>query len=373
MSSPRIDQLIEEKAKKNTKWMSVEFFPPKTDAGIKNLYHLTDELHKLNPVFADITWGAGGSTSELTMDIAKSLKNDHAHVPNMHLTCTNMEKQKVHDALASCKELGITNIVALRGDPPAGQKAWAPVEGGFTCALDLVKFIRFEHKDFFCVSVAGYPEGHPNSMTRVEDLSELTDSERARCATLPSEEAGAADEIWVCKDAAFEGELDYLKQKVDAGANCIITQLFFDVDVFFTFVEKCRQKGITVPILPGIMCVSSKAGLGRMVKFCKTRIPADFKVLVDGVSEEAQMKPVSVTYTTDMCKKLLDGGAPGLHFYTLNQGAVTTAVCDNLVAMGYNITSSTTESTVLTGAEASPADVPVTVLEPMVARATATM
>lgn len=346
----RIDELIEERSNDNKVWLSIEFFPPKTDAGIKHLYKLASELmNTMNPLFADITWGAGGSTSELTFDITKILKDDYNYTSNMHLTCTNMEKDKVIEALLKCKSNNIKNIVALRGDPPAGQKAWEAVEGGFTCALDLVKFIRSEHKDYFCVSVAGYPEGHPNSMTKVDDMTELTDSERDRSAIVPNDEG--VDEIWVCKDAAFEEELDYLKQKVDAGANCIITQLFFDEAVFFSFVEKCRAKGINVPIIPGIMCVSSKAGLGRMVKFCKTRIPDNFKAVLDAVHEEDQMKPASITYTTQLCKKLLDSGIAGLHFYTLNQGAVTTAVVENLVAMGYHIT----------GKELT--DVPTTVFE----------
>ena len=284
------------------------------------------------------------------MDIAIALKRQHGLTPNMHLTCTNMEKQKVIDALTSCKEAGITNIVALRGDPPAGQEAWAAVEGGFNCALDLVKFIRAEHGDFFHLSVAGYPEGHPNSISVLEDTSGLSESELARCARFVN--VDGKEELYVCKDADFEKEMEYLKQKIDAGGDCIITQLFFDTDVFTTFVEKCRAAGITVPIIPGIMCCSSKGGFGRMTKFCKTRVPADLQQQVDNVVEDADMKAVGISYGTALCKKLLDTGTPGLHFYTLNAGAVTDAVMANLTAMGYNLTNKVANGTASSAATA---------------------
>lgn len=326
-ASPKISDLYTSKPSDEV-CISVEFFPPKTEAGIQSLYNLAEKMKVFNPMFADVTWGAGGTTSDLTLELCTNLKMKSGLNPNMHLTCTNMERQKVVDALNGCKNVGITNIVALRGDPPAGQAAWEAVEGGFNCALDLVKFIRAEHGDYFCLSVAGYPEGHPTRMTVVKDIGELTDSERARCAVL-SDESGE-DVITVCKDEDFEKELDYLKEKVDAGANLIITQLFFDNEVFFTFVERCRERGITVPIVPGIMCVASAGGFQRMVRFCKTRVPKSLMDQAKAISEDAEMKVLGIAYGTEMCLDLLQRGVDILHFYTLNASFVTQGIMANL-------------------------------------------
>lgn len=232
------------------------------------------------------------------------------------------------DALEGCKKVGIRNIVALRGDPPAGQAAWEAVEGGFSCALDLVKFIRAEHGDFFCLSVAGYPEGHPSKMTVVTDLSSLTPSELGRCSKLVNEQG--VEETYVCLDSDYEKELDYLKQKVDAGADCIITQLFFDVNVFLSFVQQCRKKGITVPIIPGIMCVSSAGGFQRMTKFCRTRVPEDLAAAAASMKEDEEMKAFGVSYITTMCEKLIESNISGLHFYTLNSSHATMEIVQNL-------------------------------------------
>lgn len=151
----------------------------------------------------------------------------------------------VDDALEAAKSAGIRNIVALRGDAPAGQAAWAPIEGGFACALDLVQHIRKLYGDFFGISVAGYPEGHPTVIKPVADLGrELTETEKGRLVTTPEGD-------FVCSDADFDNELAYLKKKVDAGADFIITQMFFDTEVFIAFVSACRAAGITVPIMPG--------------------------------------------------------------------------------------------------------------------------
>jgi methylenetetrahydrofolate reductase (NADPH) len=280
-----------------------------------------------------VTWGAGGSTSDLTIEICKNLKEKSGLNPNMHLTCTNIERNSVLAALTTCKDLGITNILALRGDPPAGQEAWQAVEGGFTCALDLVKFIRQEHGDYFNLTVAGYPEGHPSKMTVVLDEGELSESERGRCARLTNSEGVV--EITVCKDADFEGELDYLKQKVDAGSDCIITQLFFDVEVFLVFVRRCREKGIKVPIIPGIMCVNSAGGFKRMIGFCKTRVPQSFMDEVNAIEEEG-MKALGTTYCTAMCRQLVQKGFNFLHMYTLNISAVTVGIL-NALAVDFKI------------------------------------
>merc|ERR1719310_2061247 len=147
---------------------SFEYFPPRTADGMKNL----------NPLFMDFTWGAGGSTSEATMDLCAHCKSETKMTANMHLTCTNMEKSKIDMALADCKKHGLCNLVALRGDPPRGQEKWEAVEGGFNCALDLVKYIRKETGDYFSIVVAGYPEGHPDAMEEIPDKSTLSEAEK---------------------------------------------------------------------------------------------------------------------------------------------------------------------------------------------------
>ena len=216
------------KAKRDSQWdnedgvsWSFEFFPPKTDAGVTNLKARLGRMGGLNPEFVDYTWGAGGSTSTLTMDLCQSAQEDANFIANMHLTCTNMEAGKVEEALTTAKSLGIRNIVALRGDPPAGEKEWKATDTGFTCALDLVKFIREKYGDYFCISVAGYPEGHPDKITDYPAYLEA---------------GKVSDEI-------YAAEMAYLKEKVDAGADVIISQMFYDADIFLRWVKVCPGKG----------------------------------------------------------------------------------------------------------------------------------
>mmetsp|Transcript_37669 Transcript_37669/g.38344 ORF Transcript_37669/g.38344 Transcript_37669/m.38344 type:complete len:275 (+) Transcript_37669:79-903(+) len=263
---PKIIELIRDRT---DKWISLEFFPPKTEAGVNKLNELISNLKavcsKSNPdypMFVDVTWGAGGSTADLTFDLCVKAKQNFGVNPNMHLTCTNMDAAMVDKALKDCRDTGITNIVALRGDPPVGQEKWTVTEGGFTCALDLVRHIRQLYSDYFCLSVSGYPEGHPNSFTTLtspEAKSSLTLSEQCRCSVEKTEDG--TEVIYVCRDEDYQKELNYLKEKVEAGADCIITQMFFDVNVYEVFVQDCRKMNITVPIIPGIMCVASYGGV----------------------------------------------------------------------------------------------------------------
>jgi len=165
------------------------------------------------PLFTDITWGAGGSTADLSLDLALHM-HQTGHVANMHLTCTNMDVAIIRDALQKCLDGGIRNIVALRGDPPEGQSEWTATDGGFTCALDLVKYIRSEFGNDFGIAVAGYPEGHPNAITDLkteEEVESMSDAERKRCSVINGVTA-------VCRDEDYRKEMDYLKEKVDAGA-----------------------------------------------------------------------------------------------------------------------------------------------------------
>merc|ERR1719362_2339851 len=187
----------------------------------------------------------------------------------------------VGDALKECKKVGVRNIVALRGDPPRGQEKWEATEGGFTCALDLVKYIRAEHGDYFSISVAGYPEGHPDNIDVVDGgVTALTPAE-ARRARVVRDESTGKDVVTVCRDANFKKEMVYLKEKVDAGAQFVITQMFMDPQVYIDFVAACKEFGITVPIVPGIMCLNTFGGLERMTALCKTRLP-------EGMLEDAR-------------------------------------------------------------------------------------
>jgi len=284
------------------KFFSFEYFPPKTEEGVNNLFERMGRMVQSNPTFCDITWGAGGSTADLTMDIATRMQCEVGVETMMHLTCTNMEKDKVVKALSRCKEVGIRNILALRGDPPKGQDKWEAVEGGFNCALDLVRYIRQEFGDHFGIGVAGYPEAHPDSI--VEDPKEMEEN--------------------------YWKDIRYLKEKIDAGADFVVTQLFYDTDQFLKFVKDCRDQGIQCPIIPGIMPIMTYNGFKRMTSFCKTKVP---KEIADKVEEfkdsDDAIKEYGIDVCTSMCKKILDAGVPGLHMYTLNlEKSAMTALCN---------------------------------------------
>lgn len=303
--------------------VSFEYFPPRTDKGVDHLKQVLLEMKSQNPVFVDFTWGAGGSTSDLTLELSKYAQQQGFNV-NMHLTCTNMPTDMVKSALDSARDAGIRNIVALRGDPPKGSDHWEAAEGGFACALDLVKYIRGQYGDYFGIAVAGYPEGHPNVIHPVQDVEKLSDDEKGRLVVTDE------GENLVCSDSDFEKEIAYLKEKVDAGANLIICQMFFDVQVFFRFVKKCRQVGIKVPILPGIMPITKMAGFKKMIGFCKTRVPTELRDMLEKVKEDAEaVEKVGRQLMTEICKKLVEANY-GLHFYCLNQFEATYEILRNL-------------------------------------------
>merc|ERR1719161_1910624 len=237
-------------------------------------------------MWIDVTWGAGGSTSEKTLEICINALKYHGLNVMMHLTCTNMPKSSLKEALDTCKEHGIRNILALRGDPPGylekGGEGFKQCEGGFAYATDLVKYIREEYGDYFCIAVAGYPEGHLEA-------------------------------------TSFDDDMKHLKEKVDAGADLIVTQLFYDNPSFLAYVDKCKAMGITIPILPGIMPIQSYAGFNKMTSLCKTKVPPSIPERLDAVKDdEEKVKDVGVQIGIEQCKELMAKGTPGLHFYTLN-------------------------------------------------------
>lgn len=329
---PHVDAKIIDliKEKKGT-FTSVEYFPPRTDEGVKNLKARMERMkNSMELLFTDITWGAGGSTADLSLDLALYMHNT-GHVANMHLTCTNMTKNgdpvaAVQDALQSAYDGGIRNIVALRGDPPAGQEVWTASEGGFACALDLVKYIRKNFGDAFGISVAGYPEGHPLAMTELseEEAANMSEAEKGRCCVVDGV-------THVCKDEDYKKEMDYLKEKIDAGGELIITQMFFDTEVYKTFVNDCRKWGINVPVIPGLMCLNAYPGFKKMTKFCKTRVPPELSAMMESAKDDpTAVKVVGVEFGSKMCKDLVDFGAEGLHFYSLNLEKVVYGITDTL-------------------------------------------
>ena len=213
----KIIEKIKDAQSRKSPFFSLEFFPPKTEAGVENLYLRIERMVSFQPIFVDVTWGAGGSTRELTTAISVYTQKYFGTDVLMHLTCTNMTKIQMRDALNIAKDSGIKNILALRGDPPKGAQFWEPINDGFLHAIDLVRFIKQEYGDYFGIAVAGFPEGHPQT-----------------------------------QDDAV-ADIRYLKEKIDAGADFILTQFFYDTNVFLNFVQRCRDAGITCPIIPGIL------------------------------------------------------------------------------------------------------------------------
>ncbi|KAF3975832.1 hypothetical protein ACB098_04G000600 [Castanea mollissima] len=282
---------------------SFEFFPPKTEDAVDNLFERMERMVAHNPAFCDITWGAGGSTADLTLDIANRMQNMICVESMMHLTCTNMPVEKIDHALQTIKVNGLQNVLALRGDPPKGQDKFVQIQGGFACALDLVKHIRAQYGDYFGITVAGYPEAHPD----------------------------AIGENGLATLEAYHKDLVYLKQKVDAGADVIITQLFYDTDIYLKFVNDCRQIGITCPIVPGIMPINNYKGFIRMTGFCKTKIPAEIMAALEPIKDnEEAVKAYGIHLGTEMCKKILAHGIKTVHLYTLNMEKSALAILMNL-------------------------------------------
>lgn len=288
-----IDIINKKKEEAKLPLFSFEYFPPKTDKGVENLFERLDRMSLLGPSWVDVTWGAGGSTSQLTLEICHTSQNYIGLETMMHMTCTNMPREALKDGLQKAKESGIQNILALRGDPPRGE-TWKQIEGGFANAIDLVRFIKEEFGNWFGIAVAGYPEGHAESKSYEEDLK-------------------------------------FLKAKVDAGADVIITQLFYDVDIFLKFVKDCKAIGINCPIIPGLMPIHGFAGFERMTTLCKTFVPKDIREALEPIKHDDEaVKNYGVKLGIDMCRKLMQNGVEILHFYTLNLEKSVTQILEGL-------------------------------------------
>jgi len=266
---------------------SFEFSPPKTDAGLASLERTIRELSDLAPAFVSVTYGAGGSTRQKTLEIVQWIQRETRLTAMAHLTCVGAGEEEIGAVVDRLAAAGIENIMALRGDPPAGQERFVRHQGGFGFASDLVGFIRRRHGDRLCLGGAGYPEGH------VE-----------------------------CRD--LERDIRNLKTKVDAGLDVVVTQLFFDNRFYFDFVARARAAGIRVPIVPGIMPIRNLASVERMTKLCGATIPAPLFAELDRCrNDETAVAALGVAHATAQCVELLHGGAPGIHFYTLNQSPST--------------------------------------------------
>jgi methylenetetrahydrofolate reductase (NADPH) len=289
------------------KWYtSFEFYPPRSEKSENDLMNVQiPAFARQSPVFLDLTWGAGGRTSDTTMRLSKQLQETYPNIPvNMHITCTNMPSGLIKETLEFAKRSGIRNILALRGDAPEGEE-FRPNPDGFACAKDLVQYIHNSFGDFFCVTVAGYPEGHPS---KIADDGTIT-------------------------DADYQDELNYLKEKVDAGASIIVTQLFYDPSVYVTFVKRCREMGINVPILAGLLPITTYNGFQRIVKLCKTRVPDEVRQKVEALRDDHDgLKAYGVEQCLSMIHYIRDAGLQfnHLHFYTLNNTAQALKVMQEL-------------------------------------------
>ena len=275
-------------------FFSFEFFPPKTEEGLHNLYSRLDQMVALEPGFIDLTWGAGGSTSAKTLEIAGNAQRFFGVEVMMHLTCTNMTKEQLVDVLHQAKAAGLTNILALRGDPPAGELNWQQCPDGLHSAEALVELIRKNFGDYFGVSVAGYPEGHSEETSREEGLR-------------------------------------YLKRKIDAGSDFIVTQLFYDIEAFLSYRDDCAKLGITCPIIPGIMPIQNYERFRRFVDFTQIRVPRKIEEQLSLIcQDDAAVRSYGIDLAVEMCSRLHREGVPGVHFYTLNLESAVSAIVREL-------------------------------------------
>lgn len=279
--------------KERKKTYSFEFFPPKTPAGVAKLYETIGELNKLGPDFASVTYGAGGSTRGTTLEICAEIQKRFNLTCMHHFTCVGHSQAELRSILDQMKQNNVKNVLALRGDPPQGVEKWEPSPDGFEYCYQLCDLIR-SYGGFFSIGVAGFPEGHIN-----------------------------------CPDK--ETDSKYLRIKIDHGGEFVVTQLFFDNSVYFEYLDRLKKVGVNVRVLPGILPITSYQGLLKFCNTCGATIPQKvhdiFKPL-DG-SDEATYK-AGVDFAVKQCQELIDGGAPGLHFFTLNKVNPTRDIWEGL-------------------------------------------
>jgi methylenetetrahydrofolate reductase (NADPH) len=278
--------------------ISFEFFPPKSDEAAAQLERTIAELGDLHPDFVSVTWGAGGSTREKTIEIVSRIRDGAGIEAMAHLTCVGATREDLASVLHRLRDAGIVNVLALRGDPPKGQAGFTATEGGFRYASELTAFIREIHGPELCLGSAAYPEKH------IE-----------------------------CGNPAVD--LNNLKRKVDAGLDFLITQLFFDNRHYWEFVERARSAGIRIPIIPGIMPITNAASVERLTVNCGTSLPFKLAAELDRRRGDPQaVMQLGVAHATSQCIDLLMNGAPGVHFYTLNRSRATRDIFTALKSIG---------------------------------------
>ncbi len=270
---------------------SFEFFPPRTDEGERQLFRTVEALRPLGPAFVSVTYGAGGSDRQRTVDLVKRLKRDLEVEPVAHVTCVGSSREEVARVLDEVAAAGIQNVLLLRGDPPRGEGAFTPHPDGFAHASDLVAWVRASPDRWrFCVGAAAYPEGHPENRDLARDLA-------------------------------------HLKIKVDAGVDFLVTQLFFDNAHYCRFVERARAAGIATPVLPGVMPLTSTDQIERFTAMCGASIPPPLRAAMEVRRADADASlQLGVAWASLQCADLLRRGAPGIHFYTLNRSPSSRAI-----------------------------------------------
>ncbi|MFV0442048.1 MAG: methylenetetrahydrofolate reductase [NAD(P)H] [Planctomycetaceae bacterium] len=273
--------------------LSIEVFPPKSEAGDAALYETLERLQPFAPAFVSCTYGAGGSTRNRTVDICRTIQTRFGLPSTAHLTCVGSTRDELLEWLTFASENGVRNIMALRGDPPQGATEFRPVAGGLTHANELVELIRGAHPEFG-VGVAGYPEKHPEA-------------------------------------TSIEADISNLKRKVDAGADAVFTQLFFENRSYLRFVDRCRAEGIAIPIVPGIMPITEFARIKRITTLCGAVIPVELATRLEAVqNDKAAQFEIGVDFAIAQCRELLTAGVPGMHFYVLNRSEATCRILDSL-------------------------------------------
>ena len=280
----RIDELLAHKRPV----FSVEFFPPRTEEGVAALFETVAALEPLRPDYVSVTYGAGGATRDGTVEIAGRIREEHGLEVMAHLSCVGETRAGLESILDRYAAIGIENVLALRGDPPRGEDAFVPPDDGLSSATELTAFISERHP--FAIGGACFPEVHPEAPDLATDLA-------------------------------------YLKTKVDAGAAFLITQLFFDNQAYFDFVAAARERGIDVPIIPGVIPIESFGQVERICELCNASIPADLAEAMAALGDDAEAQALlGVAYAASQCEELLAAGAPGIHFYALNRAPGTRAV-----------------------------------------------
>lgn len=277
-SDPTISQLL----KSDKPVLSIEFFPPKEASGVTALKEVAVAIQQAKPDFVSVTYGAGGTTRDRSLEVSRMLRNELGFTVMPHLTCVGATREELQQTVEAFYDQGFRNIMTLRGDPPKGQTLFQTHQGGLSYATDLVKLVKELHPDL-CCGVAGYPEKHPEAPDLVSDLQ-------------------------------------HLAEKVQAGGSFVTTQLFFNNDVYFRFVDQCHKQGITVPILPGIMPVLSLKQIQRFVQLCGSELPPQLLQRLEAAGENAEaLELVGIEWAMEQIHELIERGAPGAHLYVLNR------------------------------------------------------